>query len=110
MPVHIRTALPVDYGIPSNLEAILLLVLVALCILKLTTILWKRGKKIGAALFCLTGIAILLFYFRFASDAHGLFLSAQHGLLTVIQSLTVLFYIVAVITALWMIVDWLRPR
>ena len=110
MPVHIQTALPVDYGIPSNLEAIFLLVLVTLCILKLTIVLWRRRKKIWAGLFGLTSIAILLFYFCFAINAPGPFLSARFGLLAVIQILTLLLYIVAVITAVWMIVDWLRPR
>jgi len=108
MPQRIQTALPVDYGMPSGIEAAVVLILVALGIIKITALLWSRSKKFWALCAGLTGLGLI--YIFLTSDPHGLFLSARHGLLAWLKVLYGSFYILAGLFALWMVIDWFRPK
>ncbi len=108
MPGLIATALPVDYNMPSGLEAALVLILVTLGVVKITALLWTRRRKFWALCTVLTGFGLLCLYL--VTDPDSLFLSARHGLLTGLRILNLVFYILAGLFAIWMIVDWFRPR
>ncbi|MEP3225188.1 MAG: hypothetical protein ABJO01_04385 [Parasphingorhabdus sp.] len=98
------------FGHPEIWISLILVAILALAAIRMAQKLWQSGRKIGFAIFAALVLALTASYIGLALHAQALYVSGDLDGLIWWTYAQYLFFILSLLSALWIFFDWFKQR